>query len=121
MAKAKPVLNRSEAIREAYEEWPDAKAKEIVSHLQKKGIEVNEGLVYQVRKMSKKKNAGKAPPAKVVQAKAPQVKAAPQVKSSPAPSSNGVLSVGASIVLVKATAHKVGGFAALKEIVEALQ
>jgi hypothetical protein len=121
MAKAKPVLNRSEAIREAYAAWPDAKAKEIVSHLKEKGIEVTEGLVYQVKKMSKKKKPGKAPQAKVLQTKVAHVKAAPQIKSSPAFSSNGVLSVGASIVLVKATANKVGGIAALQEIVEALQ
>ena len=120
MAKVKSGLNKSEAIREAYEAWPDATAKEIVSHLKEKEIEVNEGLVYQVRKMSKKK-AGNAPPARVVNVKVPQVEAAPQVKSAPTPSSNGVLSVGASIALVKATADKVGGFASLKEIVEAMQ
>jgi hypothetical protein len=37
-----------------------------------------------------------------------------------APSSNGVLGVGASIAVAKAAAEKVGGWPALKEIVDAL-
>ena len=114
MAKAKTGMNKSEAIREAYKELPDAKAKEIVAHLKAKGIEVNEGLVYQVKKISKKKKPGRKPGSQVkaVATAAPKIVAAP--------SSNGKLSVGASITLVKTTAEKVGGWAALKEIVEAL-
>src|SRR5688572_33092614 len=106
MAKAKSEVNRSEAIRGAFEELPNAKAKEIVAHLKGKGIEVTEGLVYQVKKMSKKKKPGRK------SGKAPQV-TAPQAKAA-APSSNGVLSVGASIALVRSTAEKVGGLGALK-------
>jgi hypothetical protein len=113
MARTKLEVNRSEAIREAYKALPDAKAKEIVAHLKAKGIEVTEGLVYQVKKMSKKKNKwgpkpGKAPQAKVTVA-------------APSPSSKVHLGVGASITLIKTTAEKVGGWAALKEIVDALQ
>lgn len=115
MAKAKSEVNKSEAIREAYKELPDAKAKEIVAHLKAKGIEVNEGLVYQVKKISKKKKPGRKP-GKGSQAKA--VVAAPAKIA--APSSNGVLGVGASIAVAKAAAEKVGGWAALKEIVDAL-
>lgn len=118
MAKGKSEVNRSEAIRGAFEELPNAKAKEIVAHLKGKGIEVSEGLVYQVKKMSKKKKPGRKP-GKSVQATAAQV-TAPKTKAAPA-SSNGVLSVGASIALVRSTAEKVGGLGALKEIVEALQ
>jgi hypothetical protein len=110
MAKAKSEVNKSEAIREAYKVLPDAKAKEIVAHLKAKGIEVNEGLVYQVKKISKKKKPGRKP-GKVSQAKA----------TVAAPSSSKVhLSVGASIALIKMTAEKVGGWASLKEIVDAL-
>jgi hypothetical protein len=111
MAKEKPGVNKSEAIREAYKELPNAKAKEIVAHLKEKGIEVTDGLVYQVKKISKKKKRGRKP------GTATQVKAA----MTAAPSKNGVLSVGASIAAVKATADKVGGLTALKEIVDALQ
>lgn len=117
MAKAATEINRSEAIREAFKELPNAKAKEIVAHLKQKGIEVTEGLVYQVKKTSGKKKPGRKP------GRASNLPVA-QVNSAPAKahaSSNGALSVGASIMLVKATADKVGGMAALKEIVEALQ
>jgi len=118
MAKTKAGINKSEAIREAFKELPEAKAKDIVAHLKGKGIEVAEGLVYQVKKMSRKKKPGRKP------GNAPKAtvatKAAP-AKALAAPSSNGVLSVGASIVLVKATAERVGGMAALREIAEALQ
>jgi len=50
MANAPLAVNKSEAIREAYKELPKAKAKEIVAHLSQQGIEVNEGLVYQVKR-----------------------------------------------------------------------
>ena len=118
MAKVKAEVNRSEAIRGAYKELPDAKAKEIVAHLKAKGIEVTEGLVYQVKKISKKKMPGKPgrKPGKVSQAKA-TVTAPAKVAAS---SSNGRLGVGASIAVAKVAAEKVGGWAALKEIVDAL-
>ena len=118
MAKAKSEVNRSEAIRGALKELPDAKAKEIVAHLKAKGIEVNEGLVYQVKKISKKKMPGKPgrKPGKVSQAKT--MVAAPAKIA--APSSNGRLGVGASITTVKACADRVGGMAVLKEIVDAM-
>jgi hypothetical protein len=118
MAKEKSEVNRSEAIREAYKELPDATAKEIVAHLKAKGIETNEGLVYQVKKMSKKKKPGRKPGKASL---ATSVAAAPAAPTKlPAPSSNGRLGVGASIAVAKAAAEKVGGWAALKEIVDAL-
>ncbi len=103
-------MNKSEAIRDAFKELPNAKAKEIVAHLKAKGIEASEQLVYQVKKVGKKKKGKPGrKPGKVSQAKVT------------APSANGVLTVGASIVLVKSTAEKVGGWSALQEIVEALK
>jgi hypothetical protein len=115
MAKTKTGVNRSEAIREAFTALPRAKAKEIVAYLKEKGVEVTVGLVYQVKKVSKKKKKLGAKPGF-------QVKAvlSPASKSVSALSRNGKLGVGASITLVKATAAKVGGFVALKEIVDAL-
>ena len=107
MAKAKSEVNKSQAIRDALKEMPGAKAKEIVAHLKGKGIEVSEQLVYQVKKISKKKKAGKAPQAKATVA-----------ASAPSPKVH--LGVGASIALIKTTAEKVGGWSALKEIVDAL-
>ena len=120
MAKAKSEVNRSEAIRGALKELPDAKAKEIVAHLKGKGVEVSEQLVYQVKKMSKKKMPGRKPgrkPGKVTQAKA--TVPAPAKVAAPS-SSNGRLGVGASIAVAKAATEKVGGWSALKEIVDAL-
>ena len=114
MAKVKAEVNRSEAIREAYKALPDAKAKEIVAHLKAKGIEVTEGLVYQVKKISKKKKPGRKP------GKVSKLTVAAPAKIS-IPSSNGRLGVGASIAVAKVAAEKVGGWAALKEIVDALQ
>jgi hypothetical protein len=111
MVKAKAGVNKSEAIRGAYKMMPNAKAKEIVSYLEQKGIEVAEGLVYQVKKISKKKKPGRRP-GKASQAKTMVV--------APSPSSKVHLGVGASIALIKTTADRVGGWATLKEIVDAL-
>jgi hypothetical protein len=119
MARTKAAVNKSQAIRDAFKEMPDAKAKEIVAHLKENGIETSEQLVYQVKKTSKKKKRGKPgrKPGMVSQAKA--MVAAP-AKAVPH-SSKVHLGVGASIALIKTTAEKVGGWAALKEIVDALQ
>jgi hypothetical protein len=111
MAKAKSEVNKSEAIREAFKALPNAKAKEIVAHLKGKGIEVSEQLVYQVKKVGKKKKPGRKP------GTASQAKA---TFAAPAPSSKVHLGVGASIALIKTTAEKIGGWANLKEIVDAL-
>jgi hypothetical protein len=116
MARTKPDVNKSEAIREVYKALPDAKAKEIVAHLKGKGIEVTEGLVYKVKRTGKKKKPGWK------HGKAAQAKAVvPALSKTAAPSSKVHLGVGASIALIKTTAEKVGGWAALKEIVDALQ
>jgi hypothetical protein len=120
MAKAKFEVNRSEAIREAYKELPKAKAKEIVAYLETKGITVAEGLVYQVKKISKQK-AKKKPGRKPGQAsKAKVAVSVPSSNGVLAPASKGPIGIGASIAVVKAAADKVGGWAALKEIVDAL-
>jgi hypothetical protein len=109
MAKTKSTVNKSGAIREAYKVTPNATAKDIVAQLKGEGIEVSEGLVYKVKRSGPKKKPGRKPGA------------VPQIKTTVAAhSSNGHLGVGASIAVAKAAAQKVGGWAALKEIVDAL-
>ena len=118
MARPKVPVNKSQAIRDAFKELPNAKAKEIVAHLKTKGIESSEQLVYKVKtttRKNRKKPGGKA--GMVSEAKA-MVAAPTKVATH---SSKVHLGVGASIALIKTTAEKVGGWAALKEIVDALQ
>jgi hypothetical protein len=112
MVKTKAGVNKSEAIRDAYKVLPDATAKEIVSYLEQKGIEVAEGLVYQVKKISKKKKPGRKPG---------KVSQATTMVAAPSPSAKVHLGVGASIALIKTTAARVGGWTTLKEIVDAMQ
>jgi hypothetical protein len=112
---AKRSVNKSEEIRTVFTATPKASAKEVVATLKEKGITVTESLVYGVKKHLKAA-AKKAPKAKAT--------AAPSKAAAPAkvaiPSSNGRLGVGASIAIAKAAAEKVGGWTALKEIVDAL-
>jgi hypothetical protein len=116
MARTKSEVNKSEAIRDAFKTLPAAKAKDIVTHLRGKGIEVTEGLVYKVKRIKKKRKPGRKP------GQASQTNATLTAPTKVAtPSSNGRLGVGASIAIAKAAAEKVGGWSALKEIVDALQ
>ena len=110
MAKKKTV-NKSEEIRTVFSATPAAKAKDVVATLKAKGIDVSETYVYGVKK-TMKPGRKKAPKA-TVNAVAPT--------KVTAPSSNGRLGVGASIAVAKAAAEKIGGWSALKEIVDALQ
>ena len=114
MAK-KRTVNKSEEVRTVLAATPTASAKEVVATLKQKGIDVSENLVYGV----KQDLAKKAPKAKATAKAVTPVHAAPAKIA--APSSNGHLGVGASIAVAKAAAEKVGGWAALKEIVDALQ
>ena len=108
MAKGKSGVNKSQAIRDALKELPGAKAKEIVAHLKSKGITTSEQLVYQVKKIGKKKK------------KAGKVSQAKTMPAAPVSSPKVHLGVGASIALIKTTAAKVGGWRTLKEIVDAM-
>ena len=107
---AKESVNKSEEIRTVFTATPAASAKDVVATLKAKGIEVSETYVYGVKKT--------LTPGKKKAPKAPTKTAAPTKIATP--SSNGRLGVGASIVVAKAAAEKVGGWAALKEIVDAL-
>lgn len=104
MAKVKEEVNKSEAIRAALKEAPKATAKEIVEALKAKGVETNEGLVYQVKR--------KMTPAKGKPATSPTKK--------PAAPSNGKIGIGDAVTEVKALAKKVGGLSELQKIVVAL-
>jgi arginine repressor len=106
----KKSVNKSEEIRALFTATPTASAKEVVATLKAKGIKVSENYVYGVKKT--------LTPAKKKARKATVKTAAPTTAA--APSSNGHLSVGASIAVVKAAAERVGGWATLKEIVDAL-
>jgi hypothetical protein len=103
MAKAKADVNKSEEIRRLFAANPGASAKEIVAKLKAQGIEASEGLIYSCKPGSKKKKKGQ------------------KVKGKAAHTSDGALSIGESITVAKAAAAKVGGWKALKELVDALQ
>jgi ERCC4-related helicase len=109
-SSSKKSVNKSEEIRTLFIATPTASAKEVVATLKAKGIKVSENYVYGVKKT--------LTPAKKKARKATVKTAAPTTAA--APSSNGQLSVGASIAVVKAAAERVGGWATLKEIVDAL-
>jgi hypothetical protein len=102
VAKAKATGSKSDEIRRLFVLKPNASGKEIVTDLKGRGIIVSEGLVYSLKPGTKKKKKG------------------PNGKAKSAPSSNGVLSVGESIAIVKSAAEKMG-WAAMKEIVDAMQ
>jgi post-segregation antitoxin (ccd killing protein) len=107
---SKKSVNKSEEIRALFTATPTAAAKDVVATLKAKGIDVSENYVYGVKKTltPKKKNAPKA----IVTATAPITAATP--------SSNGKLGIGASIAVARVAAEKIGGWDALKEIVDAM-
>jgi hypothetical protein len=103
--------NKSQSIRDHLAENPKAKAKEVVAALGEKGVKVNEGLVYAVKgAMAAKKGRKK----RIVRA----AKAAAAGNTV----GNGFVKqdVLALIVDVKALAARAGGYAKLKQLVEAL-
>ena len=93
MAKAKAEINKSEVIRKFFSEHPAATAKEVIAKLKAQGIEASEGLVYSLKPGKKKKKVAKG-------------------KAKAAPSSNGVPSVGTSIV-VAGCGHVIPGITQL--------
>jgi hypothetical protein len=110
MAKAKGK-NRSQSIRDYLTANPEAKAKEVVEALGKNGIKVNDGLVYAVKGGMKEKKRRKKQVAKAAMA------------AVATPSSNGQASKTDALTMireVKALAQKAGGYAKLKELVDAL-
>ena len=99
---AKKSVSKSAEIRSVLTATPTASAKDVVATLKAKGISVSENLVYGVKKTLGKKKAPKAAVKTAV--------SSPKVH----------LGVGASIALAKMTAEKIGGWATLKEIADAM-
>ena len=103
MEKVKADLNKSAEIRKIFAQNPGATAKDVVAKLKAQGIEASEGLIYSCKPGSKKKKKGT------------------KGKGKAAHASDGAVSIGASIAVAKSAAEKIGGWAALKEVVDALQ
>jgi hypothetical protein len=112
MAKKTASLNKSEEIRELLKANPKMKAKEIVSTLSGKGVNVTEALVYFV----KGKLRGRKVRKRRVNKKAAKV-AEKVAKVGVTTNGTDTLSV---ILKVKKLASEVGGMGKLKAMVEAL-
>jgi hypothetical protein len=103
--QASGEVNKSAAIREIYEQYPKMKVKQIVSTLAEHGISVAPNLVYMVK--------GKMKGEKTHRRKVNRIAAR-------AATSAGNMDALATIIKVKALAAEVGGFDALKALVDAL-
>jgi len=57
MAKKRSGVNKSKAIREYYEQNPDAKPLDVVAALKQQGVNVSAAFVSTIRSTSKKKSA----------------------------------------------------------------
>lgn len=102
MAKSKAVgPNKSQAIREALAQKPQAKVSEIVAFLATRGIKVQPQLVYFVKAKGK--------------AKARRVK-----RQEVAAGANGQVDVVALLTEIKSLAGKAGGIKELKKYVDVL-
>jgi hypothetical protein len=107
MAKQKSDVNKSEEIRQALKANPKAKAKEIVTTLDEKGIKVNTAQVYFIMGTVK----GRKGRTKTAQKEVAEVAAI-------TPSVNG--DALKTILKVKAWAAEVGGMKKLIALAEAL-
>jgi hypothetical protein len=103
VAKAKNEVNRSEAIREALAQNPEATSKEIVSLLSKQGVRVRRSLVYTIKSQLKLRKRRRK--RKVATAISQEAGAVDPVKL---------------IMNVKDLASQAGGVRNLKQLVDAL-
>ncbi len=101
--------NKSQSIRETYNENPTASVDEVISILAAKGISVKKGLVYLVK--------GKMRSRKRRQARA---KVAAEMATTTAVSKNGSADALTTIKQIKGLAAELGGMKKLKALVEAL-
>jgi hypothetical protein len=104
MARKRDGINRSQAVRELLSTNPKMKAKEVVTTLAAKGIDIKPALVYFVKGQMKGKKGRR--------------KAQPHGAAVAAMSSNGDALT--TILRVKKLAEEVGGLRKLKALVEAL-
>ena len=108
MAKSKEKVNKSQMVREILGANPEMKAKEVVAAMAAKGQKITDALVYFLKGKSSAKKARK----KRV------------VKAAKAAHVTGVAGSNADALTmireVKGLAQKAGGYAKLKELVDAL-
>ena len=108
-AKINGAINKSEEIREVFRANPGMKAKEVASTLlAKKGIEVNEGLIYLVKGQMMGREHRKEKVRKIV------------AKVSETTGTTEHSDIVTLIIKVKTLAAEVGGIEKLKALVEAL-
>lgn len=72
LPKGTAAPSKAQAVRDYVAKHPKAKNADVVAALEKKGVEVATGYVYQVRAKAKKGKKGKATPKKKVAAKTPK-------------------------------------------------
>ena len=110
---ARTKVNKSQMVREILAANPEMKAKEVVAMMAEKGQPITDNLVYFLKGKSSAKKARK----KRV------VKAAKAAASSGMIAKNGAMAKADALTMireVKALALKAGGYAKLKELVDAL-
>src|SRR4051812_36212116 len=117
MAKRKNGVNKSAEIRGVLSATPTMSVKDVVATLKERGIEVNESLVYGVKKSMAGSLQNKAASSSMA---APQ-SSTTNVENVSGHDLNGSIGFGAAIKVARAAADKVGGWATLKEIVDAMQ
>ena len=111
MARTKGV-NKSQVVRDYFTANPKSTAKEVVEALRKTGLKVSENLVYSVKGGMKEKKRRKKRVAKAAMAAA--------TKASSSNSTAIKIDAITMIREVKALAEKAGGYAKLRELVDAL-
>jgi hypothetical protein len=105
MPKRSDGLNKSQAIREFLEQNPNAKAKEVVTSLARRNIEVKPGLVYMLKgRLAQMKSHRKQKAARVARAG----------------QKTGSMDPVALVVKVKALAKEAGGLHNLLNLVSVL-
>src|SRR5579864_7510920 len=105
MARKRTGPNKSAAIRDVLTANRKLTAKEVVSTLAEKGIQVNEGLVYAVKGYLKGRKGRRRKAQQMVARVTPTTGSADAVKT---------------ILKIKSWANEVGGLRKLKELLDAL-
>ena len=113
MAKSKEKVNKSQMVREILAVNPEMKAKEVVATMAAKGQTITDALVYFIKGKSSAKKARKKR----------GVKAAKAAVGAGQVTTNGAVAKADALTMireVKALSQKAGGYAKLKELVDAL-
>lgn len=113
MAKKKPSVNKSAAIREYLESHPGAKPKEIITELRKNGVVVKAGSVSMVLYGPSSKSAKSGARRKKKAARRTTTKSAAPASASTELSANDILAV-------KALTDQLGGIDAARAAINTL-